>query len=86
MDLARCLLKKELLRLNKIISAHPGLRALIGRVLSRFPRLQGRLRNLENSQEVATRGIEGPGDLSQRARQIYFDLKSALAQHQKEQS
>jgi hypothetical protein len=71
----------------------PLLKALAAKLLSPFPQLDERLRSMGNTISTGSPpitnpregGIESLEQLSPRAQKIYFDLKAAVEQRQKEQ-
>jgi O-antigen chain-terminating methyltransferase len=89
----RRILRRALISIKCGIYDRPLLKAVVARLLSPFPQLEMRLRSMgnaistggpfiTNSREEGTEGLEY---LSPRARKIYFDLKTAVEQRQKEQ-
>jgi O-antigen chain-terminating methyltransferase len=90
----RRILRRMLISVKSGISSCPLLKAMAARLLSPFPQLDTRLRSMGNpiSTEgppiINTReeGPEGLQHLSPRARKIYFNLKTAVEQRQKEHS
>lgn len=81
------LVKNLLTSLQSNINAHPRLKFLVLQVLSLFPGLKARLRNIGSSYSYsisASDNIRGPEHLSLRARKIYFALKTAIEQRQKD--
>jgi hypothetical protein len=81
MTRSRSVLKSLLLSCKSKIGVHPEWKAFAVRILSWFPRLERRLRLLENPPNFTTlarRSLGGPECLSPRARQIYFKLKTAI--------
>ena len=69
------------------------LKAVVAKLLSPFPQLAARLRLVGNPHPTGRphilnpmeNGVGGIENLSPRARKIYFDLKAAIEQRQKEQ-
>jgi O-antigen chain-terminating methyltransferase len=89
----RRILRRMLISIKSGISSRPLLKAMAARVLSPFPQLDARLRSMGNATYSGSpsiinprvQGIEGLEHLSPNARKIYFDLKAAVEQRQKEQ-
>ena len=74
-------LKKALLSLKDHINANPKLKMKVISILNRFPKLKARLKRVgkENSPIPTTIiPIDGPVQLSPRAKKIYNDLKKAI--------
>ena len=101
MSRPRRVVRKACIHLKLFVSARPHLKAFTLRWLSLFPALKERLKrvgsqsqpDLHPFQQAAacvspagvTVTIEGPEQLSPRARRIYNDLKAAIEQRRKEQ-
>jgi len=86
----RLTLRSVLITMKSRISSVPLLKTLAARTLSFFPKLDARLRLVGNPcptkhSHIFGYGIEGIENLSPRARKIYFDLKDAIEQRQREQ-
>lgn len=86
MSRPRRALKSLLISLKNKSNAHPELKALTLRLLSRFPVLKARLINMGNQQGVTSIAscVKRPEQLSPRARQVYCDFKTAIEQQQKD--
>jgi hypothetical protein len=59
---------------------HPSLKAKAKILLNRYPTLKARLKGLSGSSrgDPAPTTVEGPEDLSLRARQVYTDVLRAI--------
>jgi FkbM family methyltransferase len=89
MSRPRRVVRQIVIHLKRYVSSHPGLKALALRLLTPFPGLKSRLKNVGSPIPIAeTLPISNDGreNLSPRARQIYSDLKCAIEQRQKEQN
>ncbi len=78
----RRVLKQTLLSLKHRINANPKLKMKLMSILSHFPGLKARLKSIEqvdyHAQTTITQ-IDGPAQLSPRAKKIYNDLKKEIA-------
>jgi len=89
----RRILRRMLISIKCGISDRPLLKAMVARLLLPFPQLGARLRSMGNTISTGKppipspmeEGVEGIEHLSPRVRKIYFDLKAAVEQRQKEQ-
>jgi FkbM family methyltransferase len=85
----RRVLRSVLIFIISRLSGCPLLKTLVARLLSPFPQLDSRLRLFGNlplkGGNTMEDGIEGIENLSPMAKKIYFDLKAAIEQRQKEQ-
>ena len=73
--------KQMLVSLKHHINSHPRLKMNLLTILNRFPTLKARLRQIGQQHVVAQTPfpiIEGPAQLSPRAKKIYNDLKNAI--------
>jgi FkbM family methyltransferase len=88
MSRPRLFVRKSVIPIKKFFYFHPRLKTLALRLLALFPGLKARLKMVDSQPrpESYTLTIEGPEQLSPRARQIYNDLKAAIKQRRKEQS
>jgi SAM-dependent methyltransferase len=87
-------LRSGIISIKSKIAPRPFLKAMAVRLLSPFPRIKARLRLIQNPHHTIPQdtlnlmegSVEGLDHLSPRARKTYSDLKSAIAQRQKESS
>jgi O-antigen chain-terminating methyltransferase len=83
----RRVLKNYLLKAKQFIATRPMLKSWILDILSRFPALKARLKRVgstDPSLRASWTHVDGPGQLSPRAKQIYADLKAAIDRQRKE--
>jgi FkbM family methyltransferase len=88
MSRPRLFVSKSVIPIKMFFYSHPRLKALALRLLALFPGLKARLMLVGSHSLPAASSfiIEGPEQLSPRARQIYNDLKAAIEPCRKEQS
>jgi len=83
----RRMLKNYLLKAKQFIATRPMLKSWILDILSRFPALKARVKRVgstDPSLRASWTHVDGPGQLSPRAKQIYADLKAAIDRQRKE--
>lgn len=76
-----------LISLKQYVASRPHLKAHALRWLAPFPALKTRLKRVGSipNQSTSSFAVQGPDQLSPRARQIYNDLQAAIEQHRKGQ-
>ena len=79
--------RQALISIKEYVASRPHIKARALRCLAPFPGLQNRLKRVGALPDQATNSfaVQGPEQLSPRARQIYHDLQAAIEQHKKGQ-
>jgi hypothetical protein len=72
--------KRVLVRVMAEVARHPPLKAKAASLINRYPDLKARLKGLAvaSGGDSALTMVEGPQDLSLRARRVYTDLLEAV--------
>lgn len=79
--------RQALISLKQYVVSRPHLKARALRWLAPFPGLKNRLKQVGAipGQPISSFAVQGPEQLSPRARQIYHDLQAAIEQHKQGQ-
>lgn len=86
MNIFRQLVLQVLMRIKLCVVTRPGLKAIVLRGLAAFPGVKSRLMMAvsQPAPESVPFAIDGPEELSPRARKIYNDLKLAMNQRNRD--